>query len=83
MSAHNSVEIAEENMPENIYYSPRFEKYLIHTFVRSPLWSNLMLHEFDSEYDYATSTPVENEFKTIKTLLDFKKKRVDAFVKKR
>lgn len=72
MSAYNSVQFADENSPENAHHSIRFEKYLIHTFVRSPLWSNLMLHEFESDYDYATSTPVENEFKTIKTLLNFK-----------
>lgn len=83
MSVFNSVQIAEQDMPENIYHSSRFEKYLIHTFVRSPLWSNLMLHEFESNYDYAKSTPVESEFKTIKSLLNFKKYRVDAFLKKR
>lgn len=82
MNFYNSVEIAGDDMPENIYHSTRFEKYLIHSFVRSPLWSNLMMHEFESDYDYATSTPVENEFKTIKHLLDFKKKSVPAFVKK-
>lgn len=83
ISVFNSVQIGESDMPENIYHSSRFEKYLIHTFVRSPLWSNPMLHEFEWNYDYATSTPVESEFKTIKSLLNFKKYRVDAFLKKR
>lgn len=80
MSFYDSVEISGDDMPQNIYFAPKFEKYLIHTFVRSPLWSNLMMKEFNSENDYATSTPVKNEFKTIKKLLDFKKYRVDSFM---
>lgn len=80
MSVYNSVNLSSDRKIENIYHSPASEKYLIHCFVRCPLWSNLMIHEFESNNCSATSAPVENEFKTIKTLLGSRKRRVDLAV---
>lgn len=81
MEFYNSVQIAGDDMPGNIYFCTK-RVDIVHSFVRSPLWSNLMMNEFESKNEYATSTPVENEFKNIKTLLDFKTHKVDVFVKK-
>lgn len=67
----------------NIYFATRYKKYLIRTFVRLPLWSNVMLDKFSSSNAVATSTASENTFKEIKSLLDItKKKRVDSFASK-
>lgn len=83
MRFHDSVQVAGDDMPRNIHFcTRRIVNYLIHSFVRSSLWSNLMMNEFESDKEYATSTPVENEFKNIKKLLDFKSHRPDVFVKK-
>lgn len=66
----------------NAFYAPQYKKYLIRTFVRIPMWSNVMMRKFKSKNDYATSTPVENAFKDIKRNLCFKKRRADLFVKR-
>lgn len=66
----------------NAFYFPQYTKCLTRTFVRIPLWSNVMMQKFGSENDYASSSQVENIFKDIKRNLCFKKKRVDIFMKK-
>lgn len=81
-----TVELAEENCEsgcnENMYFAPDYKKYLIRTFVRMPLWSNIMLNTFKSENTTATSSSVENVFKEIKFLLGLnKKKRADVFLR--
>lgn len=80
MSIYNSINMDSDEENENIYHSPASEKYLIHSFVRCPLWSNIMVHEFESKIDCATSGSVENEFKTIKNLMGYNKRRVDLFL---
>lgn len=64
----NSVEISDESS-ENMYFAPEYKKYLVRTFVRMPLWSNVMLELFGSDIETATSAAVENAFKEIKCLL--------------
>lgn len=81
MRIYNSVKLSTEKKTENVYHSPALEKYLIHSFVRCPLWSNIMTNEFESSNHQATSAAVENEFKTIKKLLGTTKRRVDLAVK--
>lgn len=66
----------------NAFYAPQYKKYLVRTFIRIPMWSNLMMRKFKSKNDCATSTPVENAFKDIKRNLCFKKRRADLFVKR-
>lgn len=82
MEAYNSVDLSSEQTIENIHYLPSSVKYLTTTFVRCCLWSNILVHEFESTNLDATSTPVENEFKTIKSLVKIGKKRVDSALKK-
>lgn len=81
MDIYNSVNLTTDKKTENIYHSPSTEKYLIHSFVRCPLWSNIMIHEFESNNSCATSSSVENEFKTVKNLLGYHKRRADLLVK--
>lgn len=67
----------------NAFYAAKtYQKYLIRTLVRMPLWSNIMVKKFNSKNICASSSPVENVFKDIKRNLCFKKKRVDLFLKK-
>lgn len=78
-----SIKISDEKEKENMYFAPEYKKYLLRTFVRLPLWSNIMLEKFSSRNTCATSSPSENTFKEIKKLLNLtKKKRVDVLVDK-
>lgn len=79
----SSVQIYDECDDENMYFAPNYVKYLTRTFVRMPLWSNIMLNTFGSDNKAATSTPVENTFKEIKSLLRINvKRRIDIFLRK-
>lgn len=82
-----AIPIVEDELNEsgnakslNAFYAPKYKKYLIRTFVRLPLWSNVMMRKFGSTKEYATSSQVENIFKDIKRNLCFKKKRIDLFM---
>lgn len=84
-----SISIAECNLDGsgnagsfNAFYAPQYRKYLTRTFVRMPLWSNIMIRNFGSRNDCATSSQVESIFKDIKRNLCFKKRRVDLFLKR-
>lgn len=78
----DSIETEDKGMAENVFYSPEYEKYLIHTFTRIPLWSNVLLAKFDKSSPIATSSASESEFKNVKRLLGIKTKRVDVFVER-
>lgn len=66
----------------NAFYAPKYVKYLTRTFVRMPLWSNLMVSKFKSKNICATSSTVESAFKDIQRNLCSTKRRVDVFTER-
>lgn len=53
----------------NLYFSPDEKKFYIKLFATIPLWSNLMNTLFESNRTVATSSDVESNFKTLKTVI--------------
>lgn len=79
----DSVEVdncSNERSIENIYFCAKAEQFVIKTFVRLPLWSNVMCKTFNSDKLTATSSASESEFKNIKRLMNIKTTRPDVFI---
>lgn len=72
----------EKGIVENGWYSSAVEKFVFETFVRLPMWSNIMCQKFNSNNFAPTSSASESEFKNIKKLGGINTKRVDVFVDK-
>lgn len=66
---------------ENFYYLNNIN-FIIKTFNRLPLWSNVMVNVFKSASLVTTSAKSENQFKNIKTLLGQLPRRIDTFIVK-
>lgn len=78
-----SNERADKDLIENAFFCA-YDKHEVQKFVRLledlPLWSNIMVEIFGSEYTTATSQDVESNFKTLKHhVLDQKMVRPDKF----
>lgn len=87
---NNSTANVEDEMElvENVYYvsdkNKEFVPYLVDFLSIIPLWSNIMIHSFESKNVVATSSPTEATFKDMKVLV-FKNEsgfRPDLFVEK-
>lgn len=70
----------EEIGIDNIYCCTEAEKFVFKTFVRLPMWSNVMCEKFKSTNFTPTSSASENEFKNIKRLMGIETHRVHVFV---
>lgn len=65
---------------DNIYFDVKIEQFVFTTFVRLPLWTNVMCEIFNSKNFTATSSASESGFKNIKRLMGIKTNRVHVFV---
>lgn len=77
----NDAENCFHELVENAFYCEYDRKKFVHLLLNLPLWSNIMVTLFESEYLTATSQDVESNFKTLKHhVLDQKLVRPDKFI---
>lgn len=72
----------DTSLTDNVYYGPHLAQSFVELLATLPLWSNIMMHHFNSTNSCPTSSGCEAEFKNIKTLLFRNRRgiRIDSFV---
>lgn len=73
----------QETEIENMYYLPEIKDTLIRILKKLPLWGNIMMTYFNSNYCTPTSSNVESYMKDVKKLFfktNSNKYRVDEFI---